>query len=158
MSNCQNGTHRLYITVHDCWIRYVWLFLGRWLRLDREKNKKKRVQESPKVLPSSISTSNNYRAASSRCNWSWYSRNSSRSASSSKSSANWTCSPSKLENFELIQTFQKARSEHYKIDRKKTKKCITCGHVQILFIIHGDYLCTIQQASKQHMEDDDVFK
>ncbi len=50
MSNCQNGTHRLYITVHGCWIWYVWLFLGKWLRLDRERNKKKeefkKVQES----------------------------------------------------------------------------------------------------------------
>ncbi len=50
MSNCQNGTHCLYITVCGCWIRYVWLFLERWLRLDREKKKKKeelkKVQES----------------------------------------------------------------------------------------------------------------
>jgi hypothetical protein len=28
----------------------------------------------------------------------------------------------------------------------------------VVFIIHGDYLCTVQQASKQHMEDDDVSK
>jgi hypothetical protein len=47
---------------------------------------------------------------------------------------------------------------HCKIDQKNRKKCITCGHVEILFIIHGDYLCIVQQASKQHMEDDDVSK
>jgi hypothetical protein len=40
-----------------------------WLRLDREKNQKKgRAQESPIVVPSSISTCNNSRAASSKCN------------------------------------------------------------------------------------------
>jgi len=101
-----------------------------WLQLDREKNQKKeRAQESPRVLPSSISTSNNSRAASSRCNWSQYSRNSSRSTSFSKSFANWSCSPSEPTNFELIQTFWKVGSMHYKIDQKKTKKNITCGHV-----------------------------
>ncbi len=100
-----------------------------WLLLDREKNKKEeeRAQESPRILPSSISTSNNFRTASSRCNWSWYSRNSSRSASSSKSCANWTCSSSEPANRELIQTFRKAGSVSISVHHSDEKSSGTAA-------------------------------
>jgi hypothetical protein len=45
-----------------------------------------------------------------------------------------------------------------KLTPKKKKNTHYMWSCVIVFIIHGDYLCTVQQASKQHMEDDDVSK
>ncbi len=160
MSNCQNGTHRLYITVHGCWIRYVWLFLGRWLRLDKEKNKKKKefrkVQESYRPQYPHPMTLEQLPLGATDPN-----------------------TPETLQDRQALQNLPQIGLAHHQIWQTsnssklsgKLDRCITkltekkqknALHV-VMCKYYSSYMVIIyassnKQASKQHMEDDDVSK
>ncbi len=160
MFNCQNGTHHLYITIRGCWIWYVWLFFGRWFRLDRKKNKKKKelrkVQESyrpqyphPITLeqlplgatnPDTPETLQDWQALQSLPQIGLAHHQNRQTSNSSKLSGKQDRCITKLT----------------KKEQKNALHVVMCKYYSSYMVII--YASSNKQASKQHMEDDDVSK